>query len=288
MAERLTARDIRARKGGEKIPVLTCYDFAMAKLLDQAGVPVLLVGDSLGNAVLGFESTVPVKLEQMIHHASAVMRARPRALVVVDLPFLTYQVSPRRALESAGRIVQESGADAVKLEGGARSARAVEKIVSAGIPVMGHLGLTPQSVLEFGGYPVKGRGAEGDLLLEDARRLAEAGCFALVLEKIPAELAARVTTAISIPTIGIGAGPHCDGQVLVVNDLLGLDLEFKPRFVERYAEVGALIQDAAARYCRDVGRGAFPETRHSYAESEAKRGAPSSPARAKARARSKK
>ena len=270
MAERVTANDIRARKGGEKIPVLTCYDFTTAKLLDQAGVPVLLVGDSLGNVVLGFESTVPVKLAHMIHHASAVMRARPHALVVVDLPFMTYQESARQALRSAGRVIQESGADAVKLEGGERSAAAVRKIVEAGIPVMGHLGLTPQSVLAFGGYGVRGRGLEADRLLEDAKRLTDAGCFAIVLEKIPAELAARITRTIAIPTIGIGAGTQCDGQVLVVNDLLGLDPAFSPRFVKRYAELGATIRTAAESYCQEVTRGEFPTDAHAYGEEATK------------------
>ncbi|MCC7143300.1 MAG: 3-methyl-2-oxobutanoate hydroxymethyltransferase [Candidatus Eisenbacteria bacterium] len=262
----MTVRDFRRLKGREKIPVLTCYDFAMAKLLDAAGVPVFLVGDSLGNVVLGFESTVPVKLRHMIHHAAAVMRAQPRALVVVDLPFLSYQVTAPRALAAAGRVIQESGADAVKLEGGERTVRAIRKIVEAGIPVMGHLGLTPQSVLAFGGYPVKGRGAEADTLFDDARRLEDAGCFGLVLEKVPAALAARVTQALSIPTIGIGAGPDCDGQVLVLNDMLGIDPSFAPRFVRRYAEVGAAVREAATRYCAEVRDGGFPTAAHSYAE----------------------
>ena len=177
MSDRLTARDVRALKGREKIPVLTCYDWALARLLDGAGVPGLLVGDSLGNVVLGYQTTIPVRIEQMIHHAAAVMRARPRALVVVDMPFLTFQVSPEQALVSAGRIVQESGADAVKLEGGRRSCEAVRRIVEAGIPVMGHLGLTPQSVLEFGGFHVQGRGTAGEALIDEARMLEEAGCF---------------------------------------------------------------------------------------------------------------
>lgn len=261
---RWTPKDIRQMKGKEKIPVLTCYDHTMARLLDQVGIPMLLVGDSLGNVVLGHGTTVPVTLEDMIHHAKAVMRARPRAFVVVDLPFLTYQINPEQALASAGRVVKETGADAVKLEGGARTAPAIERIVEAGIPVCGHLGLTPQSVLAFGGYPVQGTGAAGDRLVEDAKLLEAAGCFALVLEKVPATLARRITDAVRIPTIGIGAGAGCDGQVLVVNDLLGLDPAFHPRFVKRYAELGRAIVTAAAEFARDVRSGAFPTDEHSY------------------------
>lgn len=261
---RWTPKDIRQMKGKEKIAVLTCYDHTMARLLDQAGLPMLLVGDSLGNVVLGHETTVPVTLEDMIHHAKAVMRARPRAFVVVDLPFLTYQISPEQALASAGRVVQETGADAVKLEGGERTAPAIRRIVEMGIPVCGHLGLTPQSVLAFGGYPLQGVGPAGDRLLEEAKMLEAAGCFALVLEKVPAALARRVTDALHIPTIGIGAGAGCDGQVLVVNDLLGLDPAFHPRFVKRYAELGRTIIEAAAHFARDVRSGAFPLEEHSY------------------------
>jgi 3-methyl-2-oxobutanoate hydroxymethyltransferase len=264
MSQRWTAKQIRACKGREKIPVITCYDWALARLCDAAGLPMLLVGDSLGNVVLGHETTVPVRLTDMIHHARAVMRARPRALVVVDMPFLTFQVSPAKALEAAGRIIQETGADAVKLEGGRRSARAVEKIVQAGIPVMGHLGLTPQSVLEFGGFAVQGRGAEGDVLREEARILEQAGAFSLVLEKIPCELAAGVTAGIGIPTIGIGAGAGCDGQVLVLHDLLGLIPEFHPRFVKRYAELGTAIVEALSRYAGEVKEGSFPGPEHEF------------------------
>jgi len=261
---RWTTRDIRQMKGRDKIPVLTCYDHTMAKLLDQAGIPIFLVGDSLGNVVLGYDNTVPVTVEEMIHHARAVMRARPKAFVIVDMPFLSYQISPERALEAAGRMVKESGADAVKLEGGHRVAEAARRIVEAGIPVCGHLGLTPQSVLAFGGYPLQGKGEEGERLLAEAKELEAAGCFALVLEKVPAELAQRVTAALSIPTIGIGAGPHCDGQVLVVNDLLGLDPKFHPRFVKRYAELGRVISEAAARYAVEVRSGVFPAEEHAY------------------------
>jgi 3-methyl-2-oxobutanoate hydroxymethyltransferase len=268
---RWTTRDIRQMKGRDKIPVLTCYDHATARLLDQAGIPILLVGDSLGNVVLGYDTTVPVTVEEMIHHARAVMRAKPRAFVIVDMPFLSYQISPERALESAGRIVKESGADAVKLEGGRRVVEAVKRIVESGIPVCGHLGLTPQSVLALGGYPLQGKGDDGDRLLEEASELEAAGCFALVLEKVPAELAERVTAALSIPTIGIGAGSQCDGQVLVVNDLLGLDPSFHPRFVKRYADVGRIISEAAARYAQEVRSGTFPAKEHAYHDRAAPR-----------------
>jgi 3-methyl-2-oxobutanoate hydroxymethyltransferase len=243
----------------------------MARLCDEAEIPVLLVGDSLGNVILGHETTVPVTMDDMIHHAAAVVRARPRALVVVDMPFLSFQVSPERALECAGRIVQETGADAVKLEGGRRTAEAVRRIVEAGVPVMGHLGLTPQSVLEFGGYGVQGRGRAGEILLEEAKVLEAAGVFSLVLEKVPAALAARITRAVSVPTIGIGAGAQCDGQVLVLYDLLGLVPSFRPRFVKRYAEFGTGMVEALRRYRDDVKKGSFPGAEHAYAdEPEAK------------------
>jgi 3-methyl-2-oxobutanoate hydroxymethyltransferase len=232
---------------------------------------MLLVGDSLGNVVLGYETTVPVTLGQMIHHASAVMRAKPQALVIVDMPFLSFQVSPPKALEAAGRIIKKSGADAVKLEGGERNVAAIRRIVQAGIPVCGHLGLTPQSVLALGGYPLQGKGAEGDRLLEEAKMLETAGCFCLVLEKVPAALAARVTAALSIPTIGIGAGAGCDGQVLVLHDLLGLTPAFQPRFVKRYAEVGEIVIEAAARYCAEVRQGVFPAKEHEYQDTTGKR-----------------
>jgi 3-methyl-2-oxobutanoate hydroxymethyltransferase len=266
MPERWTARRIRACKGRERLPVVTCYDYSMARLCEAAQIPLLLVGDSLGNVVLGYETTVRVTLREMIHHTNAVMRAQPKALVVVDMPFLSFQVSPRRALESAGRIVQETGADAVKLEGAGRNLEAVRRIVDAGVPVMGHLGLTPQSVLELGGYPVQGKGEAGDRLLEDAQALEEAGCFSLVLEKIPATLAARVTAALGIPTIGIGAGAACDGQVLVLYDLLGLNPEFRPRFVKRYAELGTTMVEALEAYAGEVRGGAFPGPEHEYAD----------------------
>jgi len=264
-------------KGREKIPVVTCYDYSMARLCEAAEIPVLLVGDSLGNVILGYETTVPVRLKEMIHHARAVVRGRSRALVVADMPFLTFQAGASRAVRLGGRLLQESGADAVKIEGAGDNLKALRRMVEAGIPVMGHLGLTPQSVLEFGGYPVRGRGAAGEQLLEDARRIEAAGAFALVLEKIPAPLAARVTAALSIPTIGIGAGSGCDGQVLVLYDLLGLNPDFQPRFVKRFADLGTTIRAALEQYRDEVRRGEFPGVEHSYTD-EASAAAPNPPA----------
>jgi 3-methyl-2-oxobutanoate hydroxymethyltransferase len=252
---------------GRRIPVLTCYDFPTAKILDRCGVPVLLVGDSLGNVILGYESTLPVTLEEMIHHAGAVVRARPKALVVVDMPFLSFQVSPEKAVESAGRIIKESGADAVKLEGAGDRLAAVSAIVRAGIPMMGHLGLTPQSILQLGGYRVQGRGdAAGRALVEDALRLEEAGCFSIVLEAVPVELAREITSRLRIPTIGIGAGPHCDGQVLVLHDMLGLYEEWKPKFVRRFGELAKSMEEAVNAYIRAVKEGDFPSGEESYTQ----------------------
>ncbi len=266
MVPRITAADLaRWKKRGRRIPVLTCYDFTLARILDQVGVPVLLVGDSLGQVMLGHGSTLPVTLRDMIHHTRAVARAQPHGLIVADLPFMSFQVSPERALESAGRLVKEGAADAVKLEGGARSAAAAERIVAAGIPVMGHLGLTPQSILTLGGYTLQGRRkGEAAALLADARRLEAAGCFAIVLEMIPAPVAQEITAAVAIPTIGIGAGPHCDGQVLVLHDMLGLYQEFEPRFVRRFMEGTELVSRAVHEYMRAVEEGTFPGPEHSY------------------------
>jgi 3-methyl-2-oxobutanoate hydroxymethyltransferase len=263
---RLTVPELVAwKRQGRKIPVLTCYDFTFARLLDRCQIPLLLVGDSLGQVLLGYDSTLPVTLVEMLHHTRAVSRARPWGLVVADMPFLTFQVSPERALEAAGRLVQQGGADAVKLEGGERSLGAVRRLVEAGIPVMGHLGLTPQSILTLGGYGVRGRStAESEALHRDAEALQEAGCFALVLESIPSALAGEITAALSIPTIGIGAGVQCDGQVLVLYDMLGLFTEFQPRFVRRFLEGGALAEDAVKAYIEAVGRGEFPGREHSY------------------------
>ncbi len=262
----ISAGDLeRWKKRGRKIPVLTCYDFTMARILDAAKMPVLLVGDSLGQVMLGHDHTLPVTMDEMVHHTRAVARAKPHGLVVADMPFLSFQVSPERALEAAGRLVQDGRADAVKLEGGERSVPAVEKIVAAGIPVMGHLGLTPQSVLTLGGYKLRGkRKTEGETIFADARRLAAAGCFAIVLESIPAPLAAEITADLKIPTIGIGAGPHCDGQVLVLHDMLGMFTEFQPRFVRRFLEGAALIEQAVLEYATAVEKGEFPGPEHCY------------------------
>jgi 3-methyl-2-oxobutanoate hydroxymethyltransferase len=263
---RVTTRRIREMKRkGEKIVTLTAYDHPTARLLDAAGVDILLVGDSLGMVVLGHESTLPVTLDDMVHHTKAVVRGRARALVVADMPFLTFQVSDEEAVRNAGRLVQEAGADAVKIEGGRERATRVRAIVSASIPVMGHLGLTPQSVLEFGGYVIQGRSiGAAERLVEDARALEEAGCFSMVLEGIPAPVAAAVTAAVSIPTIGIGAGPSVDGQVLVIHDLLGIHEELRPKFVRRYADLATVIREAVARFAGDVREGRFPSDDETY------------------------
>jgi 3-methyl-2-oxobutanoate hydroxymethyltransferase len=263
---RMTARElVRWKIKGRKIPVLTCYDFTMARILHRCEVPVLLVGDSLGQVVLGHDSTLPVTLEEMIHHTRAVARARPWGLVVADMPFMSFQVSPERALESAGRLVAEGRADAVKVEGGERSVPAIRRMVEAGIPVMGHLGLTPQSVLEFGGYQLRGRTKEAqERMRRDAGLLEKAGCFSIVLESIPAPLGGEITAGIGIPTIGIGAGPLCDGQVLVLYDMLGLFTEFEPRFVRRFLEGAQLFETAVKEYMGAVEQGEFPAAEHSY------------------------
>jgi 3-methyl-2-oxobutanoate hydroxymethyltransferase len=263
---RWTAPAIAAQKRrGEPIAVLTAYDYPTARLADEAGAEILLVGDSLGTVVLGYESTLPVTMADMLHHVRAVTRARPAALVVADMPFLSYQASVEDAVRNAGRFVQEGGADAVKLEGGERVAAAVRRIVEIGIPVMGHLGLTPQSVLALGGYKVQGRGeAEQERLVGDARLLEACGCFSMVLEGIPARLGAIITREIGIPTIGIGAGPGCDGQVLVSHDLLGLYHGRAPKFVRRYADLAGTMRDAFARYVADVKARRFPSDEESY------------------------
>jgi 3-methyl-2-oxobutanoate hydroxymethyltransferase len=271
MNAHLTIRDIRGMKGRKRIVVLTCYDHPTARILDRSGVDIMLVGDSLGNVVLGYGSTIPVTLDEMIHHARAVMRARPRALVVVDLPFGSFQLGVEKAMESAIRVIKETGADAVKLEGGGRNHDSIRAMVEAGIPVMGHLGLTPQSVLMMSGFHVQGRGAEGDRLLDEARGLEAAGCFALVLESVPASLATRVSEAITIPTVGIGAGPGCDGQVLVLHDMIGLYEEFQPKFVKRYANLSQTIEQAVREYAREVEEGTFPDTEHSFGDGKGAR-----------------
>jgi len=263
---RWTAPDIAGMKRrGELVAVATAYDFPTARLADEAGVEVLLVGDSLGTVVLGYETTLPVTMADMLHHVKAVTRARPSALVVADMPFLSYQASIEDAVRNAGRFVQEGGADAVKLEGGERVAPAVRRIVEIGIPVMGHLGLTPQSLLALGGYKVQGKGeAEAERLVGEARLLEQCGCFAVVLEGIPARLGAAASRELGIPTIGIGAGPGCDGQVLVSHDLLGLTQGRVPRFVRRYADLAGTMRDAFAHYVADVKARRFPSDEESY------------------------
>jgi 3-methyl-2-oxobutanoate hydroxymethyltransferase len=263
---RLTVPAFRDAKGKRKLVCLTAYDVLTAQILDEAGVDLILVGDSLGNVILGHETTLPVTLDDMVRHSSAVMRARPRAPVVADMPFLTYHVSPEDSVRNAGRLVQEAGVDGVKLEGGRERVPHIRAIREAEIPVMGHLGLTPQSVLEFGGYRVQGREPEAARRLrEDARLLEGAGCFAIVLEGVPGGLAAEITKGVSIPTVGIGAGAACDGQILVVSDLLGLPRE-TPRFVRRYADLRSVIGDAVKRYADDVREGRFPGPDESYGE----------------------
>ncbi|MGI9951663.1 3-methyl-2-oxobutanoate hydroxymethyltransferase [Moorellaceae bacterium AZ2] len=259
----LQLREMKAR--GEKITMLTAYDYPSALTADRAGIDVILVGDSLGMVVLGYESTLPVTMEDMVHHTKAVVRARPSALVVADLPFLSYQISVAEAVRNAGRLVQEGGADAVKLEGGRPVVDKVKAIVEAGIPVMGHLGLTPQAANQLGGFRVQGRDEEtAKRLLEDAELLQEAGAFSLVLECVPAALARSITERLNIPTIGIGAGPYCDGQVLVYHDVLGLFDRFQPKFVKRYARLGEEIVRALQEYCQEVRQGIFPGEEHSY------------------------
>ena len=261
---RVTVRDIAAAKArGEKWPMLTAYDALAARVFDDAGIPVLLVGDSAAMVVYGHDSTIPVTVEELIPLTAAVVRGTSRAMVVADLPFGSYQVSPEAALASAIRFLKESGAHAVKLEGGRRVLRHAEELVAAGIPVMAHLGLTPQSVNAFGGYRVQGRGEDGERLVSDAKAMEAAGAFAVVLECVPAELAARVTASLSIPTIGIGAGPDCDAQVLVWQDMAGLS-PVTPKFVRQYADVAGALRDAAAAYAADVVSGAFPGPEHSY------------------------
>ena len=253
------------KRAGERIVMLTAYDALFAGLLDQAGIEVLLVGDSVATVLGGEETTLTATLDQMIYHGRIVRRGTARALVVVDLPFLTYQVSVEEALRNAGRVMQQTGAGAVKLEGGQTVAPTVRALVDAGIPVMGHLGFTPQSVHALGGARVQGKQSDAaERLLADAKALEEAGAFSLVLELIPAPLAQRVTQALSIPTIGIGAGPHCDGQVLVLHDMLGLNQGFNPRFLKRYAELGRSVSEAVRQFAAEVRDGTFPDAEHSH------------------------
>jgi 3-methyl-2-oxobutanoate hydroxymethyltransferase len=260
-----THRLIEMKQKGEKISMLTSYDYTMAGIVDKAGVDVILVGDSASNVMAGHQTTLPITVDHMIYHASAVVRAVNRALVVCDMPFGSYQVNAAEGVTNAIRIMKESGCDALKLEGGVEIIDTVKRILDAGIPVMGHLGLTPQSINKFGTYAVRAKEeAEAEKLISDAKLLAETGCFGIVLEKVPAQLAARVTSEVSVPTIGIGAGNGCDGQVLVVADMLGMTQGFSPRFLRRYANLNEVITDAVGHYVTDVKSGDFPNESESY------------------------
>ncbi|MBU3759511.1 MAG: 3-methyl-2-oxobutanoate hydroxymethyltransferase [Candidatus Omnitrophica bacterium] len=262
---RVTIKDILARKGSrEKITALTCYDYLTARILDEAGLDILLVGDSLGMVMLGYESTVPVTMRDMLHHVKAVCRGAKKSLVTADMPLGSYD-NPAQAVRNARRFMKEGGADAVKLEGGARIRKQIESLTAAGVPVMGHLGLTPQSASQLGGYRVQGQGRrEAEAIVRDAVLLDRLGVFALVLECVPAQLGAKVTRSVRCPTIGIGAGPKTDGQVLVTQDMLGYETKVSPKFVRRYASLGAAVRKAAKRFSEDVRRGAFPAAQESY------------------------
>lgn len=263
---RKTILDIKKMKTlGEKITMLTAYDYGMASILDESDIDILLVGDSLGNVVLGYESTLPVTMDDMVRHTQAVARGSQKAMLVADMPFLSYQVSPESALANAGRLLKEGNAQAVKLEGGREHADIVHKMTYAGIPVMAHLGLTPQSVNQLGGYKVQGKQDDAaEIIMQDAKCLEEAGAFSLVLECVPEKLAAEITAALSIPSIGIGAGVHCDGQVLVVNDMLGMNDRMTPKFVKKYAQLNVDIKNAVKLYIKDVKTSAFPDDEHSF------------------------
>ncbi|MFN0150631.1 MAG: 3-methyl-2-oxobutanoate hydroxymethyltransferase [bacterium] len=268
---KLSVTDLRRMKrSGDKIVMVTAYDYPTAKAVDAAGVDTILVGDSLGVVVLGYKDTIAVTMADMVHHTAAVVRAKTRALVIADLPFLSYQTDEVSAVRNAGRLVQRGGASAVKLEGGREMAPAVLAIVRAGIPVVGHIGFTPQSILRFGGPRVLGRSAKGaERLVADAIALEDAGAFAIVLECVPTKVAEEITSKVGIPTIGIGAGPQCDGQVLVLHDLVGLFNDFTPRFVKRYGELGDSLTKATAEFAREVREGAFPDANHSYEDEPA-------------------
>lgn len=263
-SKKVTVPDLRARKGGEKIAMVTAYDYTMARLADEAGVDMILVGDSLGMVVQGLTTTIPVTLDEMAYHCRAVARGLGRAHLVGDLPFMSYQVSPAQAVESAGKLMKDGACESVKLEGGEEVAEHVHRIVRAGIAVVGHVGLTPQSVHALGGFKVQGRGSEADRVVEGALALEQAGAFAIVLEAIPPDVASRITALLSVPTIGIGAGAGCDGQVLVSTDLLGLSRGHQPKFAKRFANHGEQAIAAMATYVDEVRSGAFPAAAHTY------------------------
>ncbi len=265
-AKKVTTQTLlKMKQAGEKITMLTSYDYSLARLVDGAGIDVILVGDSASNVMAGNETTLPITLDQMIYHAQCVVNGVDRALVVVDMPFGSYQGDSKAALDSAIRIMKESGGHAVKLEGGSEVAGSVERIVNAGIPVMGHLGLTPQSIYKFGTYTVRAKEeVEADMLMGDAKALEQAGCFSVVFEKIPSVLAKQTSESLIIPTIGIGAGADCDGQVLVLHDMLGITKDFSPRFLRRYADVGQAVEGAVENFIEDVRSGDFPDESESY------------------------
>ncbi|OGW93447.1 MAG: 3-methyl-2-oxobutanoate hydroxymethyltransferase [Omnitrophica bacterium RIFCSPLOWO2_02_FULL_45_16] len=268
--KKITITDIQNKKReGRKITMLTAYDYPMARLVDEAGIDVILVGDSLGMVVLGYESTVPVTMDEMIHHSKAVRRGTKYAFLVGDMPFMSYQVSKEEAVRNAGRFMKEAGCDAVKLEGGDEVLDVTRAIIDAGIPVLGHLGLTPQTISKLGGYKIQGKDAKAaKRILEQALKLKDAGCFAIVLECVPDKVAKLITEKLMIPTIGIGAGPYCDGQVLVTNDMVGLFDRFVPKFVKQYVKLSTLISDGLKKYRDEVEKGIFPDQAHSFAIKE--------------------
>ena len=267
MSKTVTVQDIINKKGKEKITMVTSYDFTMTRIIDKTDIDIILVGDSAGVVMAGGKNTLSVTMDQMIYHTMCVTNAEPRALVVGDMPFMSYQASVEQAVRNAGRFLQEGHAQAVKLEGGKRVIEQVKAIVASDIPVMGHLGLTPQSIHAFGGHKVQGRGKDAAMaLLDNALRLQDAGIFSLVLECVPVDVGKVITERLDIPTIGIGAGPFCDGQVLVIQDLLGMFKEFRPRFVKQYAELFDVIKDALDTYCNEVREGIFPDLSHSFEE----------------------
>jgi 3-methyl-2-oxobutanoate hydroxymethyltransferase len=267
---RVTINQIREMKEkGERITMLTAYDYSTAKIVDQVGIPLILVGDSLGMVMLGYETTIPVTIDVMLHHSKAVVRGTQNALIVGDMPFMTYHTSVEDALRNAARFIQEAGCQAVKLEGGVTVAEKVRRVVECGIPVMGHIGLTPQSVHQLGGHRVQGRSSEAATrILEDARALEEAGVFSMVLESVPVQLAGLITEKVSVPTIGIASGPNCDGQVQIINDILGSFTDFVPRHAKQYAKLADIIHDAVAEYYEEVKAGTFPTKKHSFSMDE--------------------
>ncbi len=267
---RTTVNDIREiKEKGEKITMLTAYDYSTAKIVDEVGVPLILVGDSLGMVMLGYESTIPVTIEEMLHHTKAVVRGTEQSLIVGDMPFMTYHISVEDALRNAARFIQEAGAQAIKLEGGVTVAEKVKRVVECGIPVMGHIGLTPQSIHQFGGHKVQGKSPEAAIkIFEDAKALEEAGVFAIVLETVPAPLASLITEKVSVPTIGIGAGAGCDGQVQVINDLLGSFTDFVPRHAKQYAKLADIMRNAISEYHEEVKAGSFPTKKQSTSMDE--------------------